>query len=448
MKRVSDITNQLTEFVAKYESKLIDVFFWYFIASFFIDRIFFSISIAFPFFVVSALLVFPFLFFLSQHKNPDKRKLYVLIASFLLITTLNSIVYLFDVKNISDLLFVVLFITIYFYYKENMDSLKTVNVYVFLVLSLFLFSFTFFGFDADSSSTRNTNYYSTFSEKNASEKKIHHVKKAPSVKKSSPKKTNTIKKSKQFDKPKPFKVRHTGLFRRTHMASYFFGFLFLFFSYQFQKKKGALNAIILTVSLAFCFYTGIRTMPVAFIISIFLFLFRKKYIYYLISLLAVLVFLIIANDYFLQLTRNTIFYQYFYLIHSGTENFTGLARFKLYQSWWMEVSEFGFWNFMIGKSYINAMLANGQNYGMRLWFHNDFLNIFYTYGIWATMLYIWFFIKIYRDNKDYIKQNIFIFVFYSSMVITAIINGFYYYFPVFLLYLFLVMIKREKQLLQ
>ena len=238
MKRVSDITNQLTEFVAKYESKLIDVFFWYFIASFFIDRIFFSISIAFPFFVVSALLVFPFLFFLSQHKNPDKRKLYVLIASFLLITTLNSIVYLFDVKNISDLLFVVLFITIYFYYKENMDSLKTVNVYVFLVLSLFLFSFTFFGFDADSSSTRNTNYYSTFSEKNASEKKIHHVKKAPSVKKSSPKKTNTIKKSKQFDKPKPFKVRHTGLFRRTHMASYFFGFCSCFFLINSKKRKG------------------------------------------------------------------------------------------------------------------------------------------------------------------------------------------------------------------
>ena len=93
------------------------------------------------------------------------------------------------------------------------------------------------------------------------------------------------------------------------------------------------------------------------------------------------------------------------------------------------------------------LIANAKNLDTKVWFHNDFLNIFYTYGIWCTMLYIWFFVKIYRDNKSYIKQNIFIFIFYSSMVITAIMNGFYYYFPVFLLYLFFLMIKGEKQLI-
>jgi len=252
-------------------------------------------------------------------------------------------------------------------------------------------------------------------------------------------------KSSYVDKYKPFKIRHSGLFRRTHMASYFFGFLFLFFGYQYQRNKGVLNATILTVSLIFCFYTGIRTMPTAFVLSVLIFLFNRKYILYLILLLSAVVIVIIANEYFLQLTKDTIIYQYVYLIHAGTENLAGMARFKLYQSWWMGVSDFGFWDFIIGKSYSNVIIANNQNYGKGLWFHNDFLNIFYTYGIGGLMLYIWFFIKIYRDNKILIKRNIFIFVFYTSMVIAAFVNGFYYYFPVFLLYLFLLMIKNEKQ---
>ncbi len=442
MKGISNIINIPIAFISKYEHKFVNVFFLFFIVSFFIDRILFYFFINFPFFVVSAILVFPFLFLATQKNNPDKRQLYVLIFSFLIITILNSIVYLFGAQNISDFLFIVLFITIYFYYKENIKNLTVSNVYVFLIISLFLFSFTFFNIDSDSSSKSNTKYNSLFS------KDISYIKKSPSIKNITQEQPDIKKESNNVDKFKPFNERHTGLFRRTHIASYFFGFLFLFFSYQYQKNKGVLNAILLLISLAFCFYTGIRSMPTAFIISIFLFLFRRKYILYLAMLIAVLVFLIITNEYFLQLTKSTIFYQYFYIIHTITDNFTSLARFKLYHSWWMEVSEFGFWEFMIGKSYMNALIANGRNYGNGIWFHNDFLNIFYTYGIGGAMLYIWFFIKIYRDNKIYIKQNLFIFVFYSSMVITAFINGFYYYFPIFLLYIFFMMIKIEKKLIQ
>jgi hypothetical protein len=173
-------------------------------------------------------------------------------------------------------------------------------------------------------------------------------------------------------------------------------------------------------------------------------LLRKKYIFYLVLLIVALLMLVITNDFILQLTKGSIFYQYFTFVQTSTENFTRLSRFRLWYSWWIEVREFGFWDFMTGKSYTSALIANARNLDYKVWFHNDFLNIFYTYGIWCTILYIWFFIKIYRDNKSCIKQNIFIFIFYISMVITALINGFYYYFPVFLLYLFFSMIKQEK----
>jgi len=242
-----------------------------------------------------------------------------------------------------------------------------------------------------------------------------------------------------------FRVYHNGLFRLPHIASYFFGFLFLFFAFQYQKKKKITDIILLVVSLVLCFYTGSRAVLAALVLSVLIFLFRKKYIIYFTLLAVTLLIMIVANDYLMQLTKDTIFYQYFTFIQTSTENFTRLSRFRLWYSWWLEISEFGFWDIMIGKSFINALIANANNLDYKVWFHNDFLNIFYSYGIWCTVLYIWFFVKIYRDNKVLIRQNLFIFVFYSSMVITALINGFYYYFPVFLLYLFFYMIKSEKQ---
>ncbi len=436
MKNIFEIRQLTTKYINDHRALLINYFFLFFLISFFIDRILFSFFINFPFFVVSALLIFPFLFIATQNKSPDKYRLYILIFSFTAITILNSIIYEFGVKNISDLLFIILFITIYFYYKENIVHLKISNVYVLLIISIFLFSFTFFNINADSSKSRIALYSSYFS------------KSIPTINNTTQTDVNNKKDIVSVDKFKPFKVRHAGLFRRTHMASYFFGFLFLFFSYQYQRKKRVIDAILLIASLGFCFYTGIRSMPTAFFISILIFLFRKKYIYYFATMLTVFVLLIISNDYFLELTKNTFLYQYFYIIHSGTENFTDLARFRLYQSWWTEVSQFGFWNFIIGKSYMSALIANNTNYGSGIWFHNDILNIFYTYGSWGAILYIWLFTKIYRDNRILIRQNIFIFIFYSSMVITSLINGFYYYFPVLLLYPFFLMIKNEKQLVQ
>ena len=461
MKELSIITGPSKRFVDKNESKLVDIFFWLFIASFVLDRVI-NYFVHFPFFVGCALLLFPFLFILTQYQNPEKRKLYVVVLSFLAITTLNSIIYLFGVKNISDLLFIILFFSIYFYYKHNINSLKISNVYLFLAFSFFLFSFTFIR--VDSGAINVSEYSSSFNWITYYDEKPNDVSgKKPIVQSGEKSKLQTNEKTEEEKvvakkretlkwKKNPMDVievrrdYHNGLFRIPHVASYFFGFLFLFFAYQYQKKKKTLFILLLTVSLALCIYIGSRAILAAFVLSMILFLFKRKYIVYLSLLFVALLLLIIANEYFLQLSRDTIFYQYFALIETSVENFTRLSRYRLWFSWWVEVRKFGFWEFLIGKSYMNAVYANANNLNYKVWFHNDFLNIFYTFGSWGALLYIWFFIKIYRDNKTYIKQNVFIFLFYSSMAIASIINGFYYYFPVFLLYLFFLMIKNEKQL--
>ena len=435
MKVVSNIIKFPKRFIDEHGPELVSLFFWFFLISFVLDRII-NYFFYFPFFVASSLIVLPILFLTTSYKNPDKTRLKVIVFSFLAMAILNSIIYLFGIKNISDFLFISLFVVIYFYYKKNIDNLKIINIYFFLGLMFFLFSFTFFNINSDS--IGNTEYAKLFSWD------INSFVNSGQTKEIVPKKEIIKWESNPMDILEYLRVYHNGLFRLPHVASYFFGFLALFFSFQYQKRKKAIHIALLIISLVFCVYTGSRAVLAAFALSMIIYLFKRKYIVYFTLLIALLLILAIVNDSILQLTKDTVLYQYFAFMKTTTQNFTRLSRFRIWYSWWIEVREFGFMDLMIGKSFTNALIANAKNLDYKVWFHNDFLNIFYTYGIWCTTFYIWFFVKIYRDNKYWINKNIFIFIFYGSMVITAILNGFYYYFPVFLLYLFFVMIKQER----
>jgi len=455
MQGVTKIINLTNKLVEKNKSNLVHAFFWFFIASFVADQIINSFF-HFPFFVVSALLLFPFLFIVTQYKNRNKQQLYVLVFSFFTLTILNSIVYVFDVKNISDLIFILLFVTIYYYYQENINSLSISNVYLFFGLSVILFSFTFIGIDSHYGI--KTEYRSSFNNwANSTDVDLKDYSKGSSntsLNESREKEEYSENNETQIWKPKPIhilkklRIFHNGLFRVSHVASYFFGFLFLFFAYKSQKKKKILHLILLLVSIGFCIYTGSKTVLLAIVLSIIIFLVLKRSFIYSVIVLIIFTLLIYEREYILQITENTILYPYSVLVYISVENLTTVSRFQIWNSWWIEISEFGFWDFVLGKSFANVLLSNQRNLDLRIWFHNDFLNIFYTYGIGGILLYIWFFVKIYRDNKIEIRNNIFIFTFYFSMIISAFINGFYYYFPVFLLYLFFLMIKTEKQIVQ
>jgi len=418
MLHTSNIIKYITDFHLKNENRLVNWYFLYFLVVFSLDRMinFFQLT---PFFVVAGLLVFPLLFLSAQITNRERNQLYVLVCSFAFIGVLNSIFQSFHVKNISDLLFISLFFTMYYYYKNQTESLNYKYADLFFLVSLILIGFTFFSVDADYRALepfrditvramRRRNDHATYIEE-------------------------------------LFRVYHNGLFRLPHVASYFFGFLFIYYAYRYQKSLRLKNLVIMIVSLILCFYTGARAIVVVIGFSAFLYALKKNSVITLQLAVIFLLLLVMFRENLMALTEGTVFYQFFSLIQTSVENITHFSRLKIWYSWWIEVSNFGIWDYLIGKSFINAFVANGRNLGYAIWFHNDFLNIFFTYGIGGFVLYTWFFIKIYRDNKAYIKNNIFVFMFYFSMLISAFVNGFYFYFPVFLLYLFFLMIKHEKQ---
>lgn len=421
MRLITKFTIQLSAYQIENANRITNGYFLFFLIAFVLDLII-NFFHHIPFFVVAGLIIFPFLFISTQLSNPKQGPLYLLVCSFVVVAILNSIIQVFHVKNISDLLFILLLFTIYFLYKNNYNYLDKRYIYIFFLISFILFGFTFFG--VDSTIYKDSIQFQEF------------------IFEGGKLKWNTS----SLDVLESNRVYRMGMFRLPHIASYFFGFLFIYFGYAFQKKKNWISLLFALLSLFLCFYTGVRTVIITITLASIFYTLQKKNIIFLLMIIILGLLLILYRGALVQISENTIFYHFFSLIQTSVENIARFSRFRIWYSWWVEVSHYGFWDFIWGKSFINAYIANGKNLGYPVWFHNDFLNILYSYGVWCFMLYTWFFIKIYRDNKSYIINNIFIYIFYFSMVLSAFINGFYYYFPVFLLYIFFLMIKNEKNM--
>ncbi len=380
-----------------------------------------------PVFVPVSILFLPFLWFISSEK---KRFLpfAIISAVFILTAIANNLIYGFHQKNVSDLLFILLFIASYFYYQNNIKLLKKSTIYVFLTVSFVMFVFTFFNLNSDNWQENQPLYEKTIQ---VEEQEYQ---------------SGT---SEFFDERKPldfleiFRNYHNGLFRLPHIAAYFFGFIFLFFAFQFQKTKQRAFLYLSGVLLILLFYTGVRSVIVGLGLSVFLFLLTKLRWGIMASVFLLFVGVIFMRNFLYETFQNTFLGQYFGMIITLFDNFSGFSRFLLWKSWYYEIKNFDGIDFLTGKGFISSMQANTRNIYFKEWFHSDPLSIVYVYGIPGLTAFFYLFYRIYSDNAKAIRENLFIFSFFFTMIFLSLINGFYYFFPVFLLFIFLAMIFIE-----
>jgi hypothetical protein len=237
-----------------------------------------------------------------------------------------------------------------------------------------------------------------------------------------------------------------GFFRIPHVASYFFGFSAIFLAFLAFTKRKYLYLIPVVLLLVLSLYTGVRSFMLALVISVFLYLLQRKYLPYLFLSLIIGFAIIIFRHQIAEILHGTFLQQHFSLVLTLFDNFGRFSRIMLWYSWFMAVSDFHWYEFLIGKSYFSGLMINEKLFGQPIWFHSDMLNMFYCYGLVGLSIYVGFIIRIYKDCKQYIHSNIFVFLFFSSSVVISLINGFYYYFTVFLMYLFILMVAyKEKE---
>jgi len=363
----------------------------------------------FPVFVVSLLFYFVVLIVPGFFSFKKYHSFLIIILFFLLSFIFNTFRDGFYKESLSDFLFIISFFGSFYLFSDSI-SLKNNNklILFFLLTTLLLFSGTYLGFDQNK-------WGNTIGLK-----------------------TDDIEFSRSY---------RQGFFRKAHIASYFFTFTLLYFMNRLKSlKANKLTYIVTIVPLTYLiFITGSRTPIVVMFLGLILFYFKIKYLKYLIIFVVLSVGLIIFIDEALVLFSDTIIYQYITIIKTIFSNFERLSRIIIWASWWSEVKTFNLIDFVFGRGFNASIVANQKNVSNSIWFHNDFLSIFYSYGILPLIIYINLFVKIYKKHKKIIRSNVFIFLTFSGFWLSAFFNGFYYYYTVILLYLFYTMIYESNE---
>ena len=363
----------------------------------------------FPVFVVSLLFYFVVLIVPGFFSFKKYHSFLIIILFFSLSFIFNTFRDGFYKESLSDFLFIISFFGSFYLFSDSI-SLKNNNklILFFLLTTLLLFSGTYLGFDQNK-------WGNTIGLK-----------------------TDDIEFSRSY---------RQGFFRKAHIASYFFTFTLLYFMNRLKSlKANKLTYIVTIVPLTYViFITGSRTPIVVIFLGLILFYFKIKYLKYLIIFVVLSVGLIIFIDEALVLFSDTIIYQYITIIKTIFSNFERLSRIIIWASWWSEVKTFNLIDFVFGRGFNASIVANQKNVSNSIWFHNDFLSIFYSYGILPLIIYINLFVKIYKKHKKIIRSNVFIFLTFSGFWLSAFFNGFYYYYTVILLYLFYTMIYESNE---
>ncbi len=435
-------------FDAVSKGRTLDLAFILFLVLFLLDNVvnfFFDI----PVFVAGTpflmCLFAPFVF-----KNFRKDAVFLTgLAILFLLVIINSLKDTFHLRNISDFIFLALFVISFFTFSKARESLKSPLVYVFVFASLLLFlgpalvdltadalgpkgflesykTENFFD-QGDSSGGRLSDYDLT------EKKEREHSE------------FNEVFTTKYFDfeysKEEEVRVYQKGFFRISHVASYFFGFSALFFAFLARRRKRTFFFIPAVLLLFLSLYTGSRSFLAVLTVAVLIYLVQKRYVKYVIAFLLAGITLFVLRHEVLALLDETFLYQHFSWLVTLAENFGRLSRIMIWYTWYLSISDFQWYELIIGKAFFSGIEFNKQMLGLPIWFHSDYLSLFYTYGILGLSFYIYFLRTIYKKFAVQIKGNFFIQVFFTSSVLIAFVNGFYYYFPVFLMYIFLLMIK-------
>lgn len=377
----------------------------------------------------------------------------------LLIALINGFRFGFHEKNLSDLLFLALFVFGYFSFFSFRKRLEYPYALLFIVASVALFATpqlvslfrpgpateevdTFFGM-GDSEGAKLAGLES-----------IQPLSLDPDQGKEPDPDYNGFALSEKFlehykefedSKEEKNRVYHSGYFRVPHVAAYFFGFSCLFIGFAALNAKLYLVFMPAVALALLSAYTGSRAFILTCSLSIILLLFKKKALPYLaLSILLIAGGLAFRHD-ISAFLEGTMAYQHFNLLVSLMDNPWRLSRLMIWSAWYLEISDFAWYELILGRSYHSGLMANEAFFGQPIWYHSDFLNVMYSYGAVGLAFYSAFFFKIYQDLKPMMRKNIFMFLFFWNSLLLAFVNGFYYFFTIFLFYFCFLMIAEMER---
>ncbi len=242
---------------------------------------------------------------------------------------------------------------------------------------------------------------------------------------------------------------YSGLFETPQVVAYVFFYLCIAAYCLFKKRRFSISTtpwqIIFALSSFVVIFSGSRAPIYGLIISICLYAFLlsgKKLSYGLLAA-SILCALYLGFDILLKILRDTILFQYLSFAQTATSNAERLSRVMIWSIFLEQVQNFTMIDVLLGRGFHASLDTIEASLGLRIWFHNDFLSIFYSYGLAGSALYLLPFFFLYRRYRATIRANPSAFVAFFSLIFFAFTNGLYYYYAPLLLLLMEFVIKQK-----
>lgn len=224
--------------------------------------------------------------------------------------------------------------------------------------------------------------------------------------------------------PEYYRSYNTGLFVSPHIAAYFL--FFIGHTLIYQEKRNLIGLSYFLGSLL----TGTRSSLIAIIVSgLYHHISIKKLkqtLVYLAGLIGLTLYLYLN----ISLFQGTFIYQFISIIETVFNNLHRLSRVQLILIFWENILEFNWLEILFGRSFEEQMNGIQKAIGTKIWFHNDILAIFYTYGLIGLTALILGFLRIWRNSKTKFQRSALL-----SILVLSISNGILFH-P-FLIYIIL-----------
>lgn len=228
------------------------------------------------------------------------------------------------------------------------------------------------------------------------------------------------------------RIYNQGLYRLPHVASYLLAFSSLWWTYIATYSRKKRHLIVAAVFLMFTLYTGSRTpvivMGAAYLVANVRLRVREMLITVGIVILAALLFAYMRE--ILDALFGSFLYQYLSFFETVRDNFDRLSRVIIWNSWFTAISSFNALDFFVGRNFSSSFDFNAREIGLYIWFHNDFLSAFYSYGVLVLIAYVVPHLLAVKRSMQVGSSSRLLSMLGLFIVTAAFVNGFSKYLPV------------------
>lgn len=228
------------------------------------------------------------------------------------------------------------------------------------------------------------------------------------------------------------RLYNQGLYRLPHVASYLLAFGCLWWTYVASYSRKKRHFVVAAIFLFFTLYTGSRT-PVIVMAAAYLVAnirLRAQQMLILAGICTISGLFLVYMREVLDFLFGSFLYQYLSFFDTIINNYDRLSRVIIWNSWLSAIATFDGLDFFIGRNFSSSFDFNMRQIGLYIWFHNDFLSVFYSYGMPILIAYVVPHLLAIRIAIQQRSSAKLLSVLGFFMFAAAFVNGFYKYLPV------------------